>query len=105
LQVKLRDAIRPILSISRLGNQLMQASQPWVLVKSAEASRRARGATVVGLCANIIALLAVLLQPFMPATSRNLRQQLGSCPVFADFFGIIPVWDHLSNQVKIMIFV
>lgn len=30
---KLRDGIRHILSISRLGNQYMQFNQPWVLLK------------------------------------------------------------------------
>lgn len=30
---RLRDGIRNILSISRLGNQYIQANKPWVLVK------------------------------------------------------------------------
>ena len=36
---RLRDSIRNILSISRLGNQYMQANQPWVLVKGSEQDR------------------------------------------------------------------
>lgn len=34
--VKLRDALQCILSVSRLGNQYIQANQPWVLVKGSE---------------------------------------------------------------------
>jgi methionyl-tRNA synthetase len=32
--VRMRDALHHILSISRRGNQYMQAGQPWVLIKS-----------------------------------------------------------------------
>lgn len=33
---KLRDGIRHILAISKLGNQFMQSNQPWVLVKGTD---------------------------------------------------------------------
>lgn len=36
---RLRDSIRNILSISRLGNQYMQANKPWVLVKGSESEK------------------------------------------------------------------
>lgn len=36
---RLRDSIRNILSISRLGNQYMQANKPWVLVKGSESDK------------------------------------------------------------------
>lgn len=35
-KAKLRDGIRFILSISRHGNQYMQSTQPWVLVKGSD---------------------------------------------------------------------
>lgn len=35
-KAKLRDGIRHILSISRHGNQYMQANQPWVLLKGSD---------------------------------------------------------------------
>ncbi|XP_053392542.1 methionine--tRNA ligase-like [Mercenaria mercenaria] len=37
---RLRDSIRNILSISRLGNQFMQEKKPWVLVKGSDADKR-----------------------------------------------------------------
>ena len=36
---KLRDGIRHILNISRLGNQYMQMLQPWVLLKGSNVER------------------------------------------------------------------
>jgi methionyl-tRNA synthetase len=35
-EIRMRDALQRILSISRRGNQYMQAGQPWVLVKGSE---------------------------------------------------------------------
>ncbi|KAF5301126.1 hypothetical protein FQR65_LT08956 [Abscondita terminalis] len=74
---KLRDGIRHILAISRHGNQYMQASEPWVLVKGTDQERE-RAKTVVGLCCNITCILSVLLLPYMPDTSRIIRQQLNA---------------------------
>lgn len=84
---KLRDAIRPIFSISRLGNQLMQAAQPWVLIKSTKDEEKKRAGTVIGLCANIICQLSVMLLPYMPNLSGKLQEQLG---VTSDVNHLIP---------------
>jgi methionyl-tRNA synthetase len=73
---KLRDGLRPIFNISRLGNQLMQSAQPWVLIKSSKEEDRIRAGTVIGLCANVICQLAVMLHPYMPASSAQLLGQL-----------------------------
>lgn len=74
-KAKLRDAIRPMFNISRLGNQLMQSAQPWVLIKGSEADK-VRAGTVIGLCANVICQLSVMLQPYMPSVSKQLQAQL-----------------------------
>ena len=84
---KLRDAIKPIFSISRLGNQLMQAAQPWVLIKSTKDDEKMRAGTVIGLCANIICQLSVMLLPYMPNLSGKLQEQLG---VTSDVNHLIP---------------
>ncbi|XP_077292079.1 methionyl-tRNA synthetase 1 [Arctopsyche grandis] len=74
---KQRDALKHILNISRLGNQLMQSQQPWVLLKGTD-DAKARAGTVVGLSCNISCLIGVLLAPFMPETARNVLTQLGT---------------------------
>ena len=37
---------------------------------------RARAATITAVCANMCCLLSVMLQPYMPAVSRELQDQL-----------------------------
>ncbi|XP_017471733.1 PREDICTED: methionine--tRNA ligase, cytoplasmic [Rhagoletis zephyria] len=76
-KAKLRDGIRHLLSISRQGNGYMQAQQPWVLLKGTD-EQKARAATIIGVCANIAAILANLLFPYMPATARTLLTQLNA---------------------------
>jgi len=73
-----RESIFEVLNISRKGNQLMQAEKPWVLVKSANEEDKNRAASVVSLCANIAALVALLIDPFMPKISNELLKQLNT---------------------------
>ncbi|XP_005098473.2 methionine--tRNA ligase, cytoplasmic [Aplysia californica] len=72
---RLRDGIRNILTISRLGNQYMQNNKPWVLAKG-NAEEKLRAGCVVSLCANVSCLLSVLLQPYMPSISATIQGQL-----------------------------
>ena len=71
-----REAITQIFNISRIGNQLMQAEKPWKLVKSTDVKEKSRAASVVSFCANITCLLGVLVEPYMPALSKNMLEQL-----------------------------
>lgn len=91
---KFRDGIKHLLSVSRHGNQYLQTQQPWVLLKGTD-DQKARAGTVIGLSCNLCCklsffsfnyfinllicfadLLANLLFPFMPETSRNIYKQL-----------------------------
>nr|CAD7393807.1 unnamed protein product [Timema cristinae] len=76
-RARLRDGIRHILSISRHGNQYMQGTQPWVLLKGSE-SERLRAGTVIGICCNLSCLLVILLSPYMPASAKTMQEQLGA---------------------------
>ena len=76
---KIRDALARMLNISRAGNVYIQNNQPWVLAKGGDAERR-RAGTVVGLSANMAALLAVLMQPYMPDVSAQVQKQLQMSP-------------------------
>ena len=73
-----RESISEILNISRRGNQLMQAEKPWVLVKSAKIEDNLRASSVVSFCANIAALISLLIEPFMPKISRGILRQLNT---------------------------
>ncbi|KAF4010432.1 hypothetical protein G4228_001761 [Cervus hanglu yarkandensis] len=74
-KVRIRDALRSILTISRHGNQYIQVNEPWKRIKGGEADRQ-RAGTVTGLAVNIAALLSIMLQPYMPAVSATIRAQL-----------------------------
>uniref|UniRef100_A0A5K3FKW3 Methionine--tRNA ligase, cytoplasmic n=1 Tax=Mesocestoides corti TaxID=53468 RepID=A0A5K3FKW3_MESCO len=67
---RLREGVRSMLAISRLGNGYMQAQKPWVLYKSPDTIERA--GVVVGVGCNIAALLGLLLRPFMPSVSEEI---------------------------------
>ncbi|XP_035227960.1 methionine--tRNA ligase, cytoplasmic-like [Stegodyphus dumicola] len=76
-KTRLRDAIKYILNISRIGNQYIQANKPWELVKGS-AAEKAKAGTILGLSANICCLLCTLLEPYMPDTFKNLKTQLNT---------------------------
>ena len=108
---KIRDGLKHILNISRLGNGYIQATKPWVLMKGSEEDKyvtpifislshsysfthshtcthththtlslslslRARAGSTLNLCTNIVCLLSVMLQPYMPQVSREIQRQL-----------------------------
>uniref|UniRef100_A0A667X9B0 Methionine--tRNA ligase, cytoplasmic n=1 Tax=Myripristis murdjan TaxID=586833 RepID=A0A667X9B0_9TELE len=76
-KVKIRDALKHILNISRHGNQYIQVNEPWKNIKGGD-SERQRASTVTGLSVNIACLLSVMLQPYMPAVSQTIRKQLNA---------------------------
>ncbi|PRD26258.1 UNVERIFIED_CONTAM: Methionine--tRNA ligase [Trichonephila clavipes] len=79
-KTRLRDAIKYMLNISRIGNQYIQSNKPWELVK-ASASEKLRAGTVLGLSANICCLLCTLMEPYMPDTCNSLKVQLNTQPI------------------------
>ncbi|XP_062497520.1 methionine--tRNA ligase, cytoplasmic [Pezoporus occidentalis] len=74
-KVRIRDALRCILSISRHGNQYIQVNEPWKRIKGDENDRQ-RAGTVTGVAVNMASLLAVMLQPYMPSVSLAIQGQL-----------------------------
>lgn len=84
--VHLKDAVKSILTVSRLGNQYMQAQTPWVLMKGDDAAKK-RAGTIIGVAANIAYHLAVILYPVMPSISATIRTQcnLPKLPLFTSF--------------------
>ncbi|CDS42025.1 methionyl tRNA synthetase cytoplasmic [Echinococcus multilocularis] len=70
---RLREGIRSVLGISRLGNGYLQVQRPWVLYKSSDTIQRA--GVVTGVSSNIAALLGILLRPFMPTVGEEIFAQ------------------------------
>ncbi|XP_029630199.1 methionine--tRNA ligase, cytoplasmic [Salmo trutta] len=78
-RVKIRDALKCILNISRHGNQYIQVNEPWKKIKGDETDRQ-RSGTVTGVSVNVACLLSVMLQPYMPTVSQTICQQLNAPP-------------------------
>ncbi|KAK3757029.1 hypothetical protein RRG08_041805 [Elysia crispata] len=97
---RLRDGIRNILMISKLGNQYMQANKPWVLAKGTS-DEKCRAGSVVSVSAQVVCLLSVLLNPYMPQTSATIQQQLQaptSVNIITDsFLPSLPVGHKISK--------
>uniref|UniRef100_A0A673GYV8 Methionine--tRNA ligase, cytoplasmic n=1 Tax=Sinocyclocheilus rhinocerous TaxID=307959 RepID=A0A673GYV8_9TELE len=78
-KVRIRDALKCILNISRHGNQYIQVNEPWKKIKGGDGDRQ-RAGTVTGVSVNVACLLSVVLEPYMPSVSRTIRQQLQAPP-------------------------
>ncbi|XP_010991650.1 methionine--tRNA ligase, cytoplasmic isoform X1 [Camelus dromedarius] len=100
-KVRIRDALRSILTISRHGNQYIQVNEPWKRIKGSEADRQ-RAGTVTGLAVNIAALLSVMLQPYMPTVSTTIQAQLQlpppTCSILpTNFLCILPAGHQIGT--------
>ena len=74
-----RDGLRAVLSITRIGNQYIQDQEPYRLVKPNRSPEdKERGATVTAIAANIVALVSILLEPYMPQTAARIKDLLGN---------------------------
>lgn len=75
----LRDAIRNVLTIARLGNGYFQANQPWVAVKKPETKERS--GVVISVAANIACLLGAMIYPFMPTIGKQIWIEQCDLPI------------------------
>lgn len=69
---RLREALLAIVEIARKGNQFLSRHEPWNKIKK----DRATTGTVIYYAVQLVAGLAILLQPFMPDTSEQIWAQL-----------------------------
>jgi len=82
---KLRDAQNEVMNLARLGNKYLAENEPWKLVKVDPT----RVETILHISLQITANLALLLEPFLPATALKLRS----------FLHIeLPVWSEIGKN-------
>ncbi|XP_050968662.1 methionine--tRNA ligase, cytoplasmic isoform X2 [Labeo rohita] len=81
-KVRIRDALKCILNISRHGNQYIQVNEPWKKIKGGDGDRQ-RAGTVTGVSVNVACLLSAVLEPYMPTVSHTIREQLQAPPTCA----------------------
>ena len=70
--VRIKEALKTAMELSSRANAFMQRTQPWELLKRSPLDCR----KVVNVSVNLVYLLSLLLQPFMPAVSDSIGLQL-----------------------------
>lgn len=75
---KYREALTEAMKMARVGNKYLADTEPWKLAKTDPK----RVETILHISNQIVANLAIVLNPFLPNTSRKLNQFLGQ-PVLA----------------------
>jgi len=68
--INIKEALKEIMSISKLGNQYLQDNEPW---KNPD---KARNATTLSVLANVVKDLAILIHPYMPNAAKAIQEQL-----------------------------
>ena len=69
---RFREAQQELMNVARLGNKYLADQEPWKTIKTDEQ----RTKTVMFVALQIASALAVLSEPFLPHTSRKLKEML-----------------------------
>lgn len=67
-QFKFREALFELMQLARTGNKYLADNEPWKKIKSEPESVH----TVINLSAQIAANIGILIEPFMPVTSKKI---------------------------------
>lgn len=69
---RFREALAELMNLARLGNRYLTEAEPWKLFKNDPE----RVKTILNVCMQVCAGLAVLAEPFLPHTAKKLREML-----------------------------
>ncbi len=85
---RFREAIHHFMDIARNGNQYLALEEPWKTIKTDEE----RTKTIMFIMLQIVGVLAILSEPFLPYTSEKLKRMLR----FSELN--IPLWKDVKYQ-------
>ncbi len=71
-EYRFRDAQAAMMNLARAGNKILTETEPWKLVKTDPE----KAAAVINICLQIAAHLTIIADPFLPHTTRRLRDML-----------------------------
>ncbi|MBR5592925.1 MAG: methionine--tRNA ligase [Bacteroidaceae bacterium] len=71
-QYKFREAQKEAMELARIGNRYLAETEPWKLAKT----DLGRVATILNLSLQLVANLSIVFEPFLPFSSKKLRQML-----------------------------
>ncbi len=72
-QFKFRDAQFEAMNLARIGNRYITECEPWKVWKTDPT----RCETILNICLQLTANLAIAFEPFLPFSSKKLREMLG----------------------------
>ncbi|MES2592902.1 MAG: methionine--tRNA ligase [Bacteroidota bacterium] len=72
-QYRFREALGELMNLARLGNKYLADNEPWILIKTDEK----RVQTIMNLSLQVATNLSVLMEPFLPFSSKKLSTMLG----------------------------
>jgi methionyl-tRNA synthetase len=95
---KFREALSEMMNLARLGNKYLTENEPWNL------SDNRRIGTILNICLQVCANLAVLCEPFLPHTSANLYRILNLNKLYWRDAGRTDILkaEHLLGQPKLL---
>ncbi len=72
-QFRFRDALASAMNVARAGNKYLSDNEPWKLEKVDPDRTR----TILANSLNVVAVLSIVLEPFLPFTTDKLKRMLG----------------------------
>ncbi len=75
---RFRDALYEAIDLSRKGNKYMQEKEPWIVAKKLAEDPEAQQSidNCLHLCLQLTANLAILINPFLPATAKKMLHMM-----------------------------
>ncbi len=70
--IELKKALKEIMAVSKKGNQYFQNSKPWEEIKK----NKEKADNTIANLVNLVKDLSILIQPYMPNTSKEIQEQL-----------------------------
>ena len=95
---KFRDAQKEAMNLARIGNKYLADTEPWKLAKT----DMERVGTILNIALQLVANLAIAFEPFLPFSSKKLREMLNVEHLEWDNLGhtdLLPVGHQLGEPV------
>ena len=93
---KFRDAQKEAMNLARIGNKYIADCEPWKVIKTDPARVR----TIIYISLQLTANLAIAFEPFLPFSSKRLREMLAMYEFQWDWLGrtdLLPVGKQLPK--------
>ncbi|NLC88291.1 MAG: methionine--tRNA ligase [Clostridiaceae bacterium] len=100
--IHISNALSEIWNIISRSNKYIDETAPWVLAKSEDELDREKLSSVMYHLAENLRIVAVLLQPFMPETSKKMFEQLGIESEELTKWNSIETYGKLQSNVKVI---